>query len=252
MIRSVLLLALLVTTTIGCQDMRTPATSLYDQGFLSLVYGQRAEAIRFYRKASDKGHAKSKVALGILDDGGSVMSNLHLALTDPSRGQSDWYELALGSLEEDVANGDEDAKIMLAIMLERGLGGSPDPERATSLLQEEPRSAEDDFWLGWIFERRGYFPLAKKFYTSAAQDGVATAYTSLALMYMEGRGVESSFGTAMALLRVAYDRGDRGAGELYESYLNKAVRSAALGDTKALRNLEQFRRTGLREYTMSG
>jgi TPR repeat protein len=188
----------------------------------------------------------------MLDDGGSVMPNLLLALTDPTRGESDWYALALESLEDDVRDGDAQARIMLAIMLERGLGITRNPERAVSLLSQEPRTAEDDYWLGWVFEHRGVFESANRYYTIAARDGISSAFTSLGLLYMDGRGVPANFGTAMALFRVGYDRGDRTAGDLYESFLNSAVRGAALGNPRSIRQLEQFRQTGLREYTMSG
>ena len=240
---------LILTILPACQRPPVATNVLFEKAYGLQITGNKSDAIALYKRAARAGHAGAMLALGILDDGGTVRTNLVLALTDSSRGQSRWFQDAAPALEILAASGNEEARIMLAIMLERGIGIQASPSRAVGILQAAPRTALSDYWLGWLFERRGEYESAAAFYRRASRDGVPAGYTALGLMHMNGRGVQASFGTGMALLRVGYDRGHLSAGDLYSSYLTSTEQQAAMGNIESLRHLDEFRRAGLDELT---
>ena len=182
---------------------RTDATVAYSQGN-KYYYGQGVtknyqEAIMWYRKAADQGHALSQLMLGyIYDSGEGVRENDQEAVR--------WYKLA-------AEQGNVEAQHSLGYMHANGLGIPKNDQEAVKWyrLAAEQGHAEAQYSLGRHYANdrsigRSYVE-AVKWYRLAAEQGHAEAQYSLGWHYASRAGVIQNYAEAVKWYRLAAEQG---------------------------------------------
>ncbi|MBW2293954.1 MAG: sel1 repeat family protein [Deltaproteobacteria bacterium] len=159
-----------------------------------------AQALEWYTRAADAGHAQSQSALGRL-----LVNGFGLAEPDFEAGRR-WLELA-------IEHGDSSAVYNLGMVYERGQGVPVDLVRAISLFR---RAADLGLLnaqnaLGRAYESGMGVEVdleeALRWYQSAAEQGFAVAQYTLGDIYQNGKGVERDAAEAVTWFRLAAEQG---------------------------------------------
>jgi TPR repeat protein len=162
--------------------------------------GQREEAVRLYRDASNRGNLRAMVSLGLITEtGDGVPKDLPTALA--------LYERA-------AAGGSPDGAINLAVALMEGTGVKRDVPRAVALLTQASRtgSAIATYNLGVLAQQgvTGNPASAIDYFRRATALGDPRGYLAAAILLDEGRGLRKDPAAAaeMLLQGVALDSGE--------------------------------------------
>ena len=180
------------------------------QAFLGFMYSNGrgvqqdyGEAIRWYRRSAEQGHALGQSNLG-------VMYSTGRGVRQDAAEAARWYRR---SAEQGHSLGQNN----LGIMYRDGRGVSRNDTEAVRWFR---RSAEQGRTsaqanLGWMYKNgRGVLQddaEAVRWYRLAAEQGHADAQFTLGNMYRAGQGVAQNDGTAVAWFRRAADQGQIGA-----------------------------------------
>jgi len=158
------------------------------------------EAVKWFRKAADQGHAPAQSNLGVAYDKGEGVPQDYAAAVS-------WYRRA-------ADQGEAGAQYNLGLMYEGGLGVPQDYGEAVEWFRQAADqghpSAQSE--LGQMYDRGAGVSQddaeAAKWYRQAADQGNVNARFALASMYEHGRGVPQDFAEAATWLREAADQGD--------------------------------------------
>jgi len=157
-----------------------------------------SEAVKWYRKAAEQGHAVGQRCLGICCEyGKGVQKDMAEALK--------WYRKAADQGDADALNG-------LGICYEYGKGVGKDMAEAAKWYR---KSAELGYapaqsnlgrccYNGWGVEKD--FAEAVKWYRKAAEQGIANARYGLGLCYESGNGVEKNIAEAVKWYSLAAEQ----------------------------------------------
>ncbi len=158
-----------------------------------------AEALRYYARAAELGHAPANFNLGMMHELG--------------RGTPRDLKGAFGYYLKAAESGFAPAQFNVGNMYANGIGTGQDYFEAAIWFRQaaERNVPEAQYNLGLAYELgRGLSrdeTLAQKWYRSASEQGYARARYNLALMIEEGRGSTSDEATAALLYRAAAEQG---------------------------------------------
>ncbi|MCA3370936.1 MAG: SEL1-like repeat protein [Roseomonas sp.] len=172
------------------------------QAWLGRVFsatGLHADAVAFYRRAAELGHAWAQNSMGVVLANGRGLSR------DDTRA-AQWYLLA-------ADQGYAEAQNNLGVMIQNGRGVTRDDARA---VQWYERAADQgDAWgqnnLGWMLANGRGVPQddakAVQWYRRSANQGNSWAQHNLGFMLQHGRGVARNEAQAVQWYRRAADQG---------------------------------------------
>ena len=185
------------------------AEELYKKGQKLYNQNNYQEAVIWYLKAAELGHAAAQNYLGFLyEKGWGVAQDFSEAVK--------WYRKAA---EQDYAS----AQHNLGLCYENGKGVTRDYNEAVRWYRKaaEQGKAKAQCNLGWCYEMGNGvnkdYNEAVKWYRKAAEQGHAIAQNNLGLCYYYGRGVAINKQEAKRWFQKAADQGNQDAKE----YLNK-------------------------------
>ncbi len=154
------------------------------------------EAFRYYRLATERGHADAQYCLGILC-GQTIDRN---------------KQEAADLLKLSAKQGHAAAQSLLSVMYTAGLGIEKNEEKATHWREQSAErgypSAQDD--LGLILLSQGgeqNDQRAFRYFRLAAKQGLASAQYHIGAMYENGRGVKKNIPLALRWYKLAAERG---------------------------------------------
>jgi len=194
------------------------AKDAYERGenyrYARYGFGQDyAEAVKWYRKAAEQGHARAQYALGFMYESGR-------GVTQDDSEAVKWYRKA-------AEQGDASAQSNLGLMYESGRGVTKDDSEAVKWYRKAAKqgNANAQFALGVMYQNgRGVTKddsEAVKWYRKAAKQGNANAQSNLGVCYEDGRGVLQDYAEAVKWYRKAAEQGHAHAqcnlGLVYES-----------------------------------
>jgi len=216
--------------------------------------GSSLDALNFYQRAAGLGHARALLIVAHHEASNTFPASLADAAVAEPVASSREYESALAALLQLGDAGDAEALMLAGLMTFVGYGTEPDSTQGRALLvnSAELGSAEAPFWLAWTLERDHRYRDAATEYERAIAMGYAPAFVELAMLHIDGRLAGESYARGMAMLRVAHERGDTRAGELFLGLLERTERSAANGNTLAKERLREMQLTGLLEVSYVG
>ena len=205
-----------------------------------------SEAVKWYRKAAERGDATGQVNLGYMYKNGlGVEKDFSEAVK--------WYRMA-------AEQGDADGQTKLGYMYRDGLGVEKDYSEALKWyrMASEQGDADGQVNLGYMYHvglgvEKDYNE-AMKWYRLSAEQGNVTGQVSLGYMFERGIGVEKNYSEAAKWYRLAAEQGEALAqynlgvmhqnGYGVETDLTKAKywleKAAAQGFEYAKQALEQF------------
>jgi TPR repeat protein len=185
-----------------------------------------AEAVRWYRRAADQGHATARFRLAVAFSEGRGVAKDDAECVR-------WARLA-------AEQGYPPAQMKLGWMYTRGRGVARDDREAVvwyrrAAEQEDPAAQNN---LGWMYETGRGVPRddgeAVLWYRRAAEHNQAPALCNLAGMYARGRGVARNDLEAVRLYQLSAERGyPRGQYNLGVMYTER--RGGLAGDEEAAR-----------------
>tara|TARA_R110002072_G_scaffold156742_1_gene307269 strand:+ start:4565 stop:5863 length:1299 start_codon:yes stop_codon:yes gene_type:complete len=162
-----------------------------------------AQAVTWYRKAADQGHAKAQYNLGVMyAKGEGVPQDYKQAVT--------WYRKA-------ADQGNAEAQNNLGLIYASGKGVPQDDKQAMRWFRKaaDQGYAVAQITLGLMYSLGKGVPQDDKqavtWYRKAADQGNASAQSKLALKYYSGKGVPLDYKQAMTWYRKAADQGDADA-----------------------------------------
>ncbi|WP_454997748.1 tetratricopeptide repeat protein, partial [Capnocytophaga granulosa] len=219
---------------------------MYKKGKESEEIGDYAEAVKWYRKAAEQGHAGAQKNLGGMYQNGQGVSQDYLEAVK-------WYKKA-------AEQGSVEAQTNLGWLYDEGKGVSQDYSKAVKWYREAAKQgyAEAQTNLGWMYENgKGVsqdYPEALKWYWEAAKQGYAEAQTNLGWMYEKGKGIPKNYSEAVKWYRKAAEQGEATAqnnlGAMYQEGigvskdLSEAVKwyqkAAKQGEKTAQENLKKL------------
>ena len=167
------------------------------------------EAVKWYRKAAEQGHAAAQYNLGVCYRNGIGIS------TDESEAVK-WYRKA-------AEQGHAAAQYKLGVCYRNGRGVPTDESEAVKWYRNaaEQGHARAQFNLGWCYRNGRGIPTdeseAVKWYRKAAEQGHAAAQFDLGWCYENGRGVSKDESEAVKWYRKAAEQGDDSAIKALES-----------------------------------
>lgn len=219
-----------------------------------LEAGAPDAALEFYQRAALGGNARAMLVMA--DHGAStkIPSRLVEAVLREPVVSTRAHESALEALGTAGRNGDAEALLLAGLMTFVGYGITADSVSGREMLVDatDLGNAEASFWLGWTFENDDRYREAAAAYEQAISMGHEPALVELAMLHVNGRLVGESFARGMAMLRVAHERGDTRAGELFLRLLERTEQSAASGSALARERLSDMRLTGFQEVSWHG
>ena len=204
------------------------------------------QAVDFFRKAAEQGHATAQFNLGVCyDHGQGVAQDYNEAVK--------WYRKA-------VEQGYASAQYNLGVCYDNGRGVAQDYNEAVKWYRKaaEQGHATAQYNLGVCYENgQGVaqdYKEAVKWYRKAAEQGDADAQYNLGYCYKNGRGVAKDYNEAVKWYRKAAEQGESYAqnnlGVCYENGqgvpkdLQKAIelyrKSAEQGNELAIENLKRL------------
>ena len=161
------------------------------------------EAVKWYSKAAEQGHAAAQNYLGVcLHEGKGVEKNYEEAVI--------WYRKA-------AEQGYATAQNNLGLCYEFGRGVEKNYEEAVKWYTKaaEQGHAKAQFFLGWCYEKgqgvEKNYEEAVKWYTKAAEQGNAYAQFNLGWCYDNGQGVEKNLEEAVKWYTKAAKQGHASA-----------------------------------------
>ncbi len=158
------------------------------------------EAIKWFRKAAERGDAKGQNALGVMYDNGD-------GVTQDYKEAVKWYTKA-------AEQGDAMGQRNLGTMYDDGNGVPQDYVEAVKWYRKaaEQGDAFGQLFLGTMYDEGNGVPQdyveAVKWYRKAAEQGDASGQCFLGVMYENGRGVPKDYNEAVKWYRKAAEQGD--------------------------------------------
>ena len=198
--------------------------SAYDEGLA--VTQDNEQAVSWYRKAADQGHAIAQSNLGWMYDKGH-------GVAQSDREAVKWYRKAA---DQGYANGQKN----LGTMYHSGRGVAQSDREAVKWYRKaaDQGNADAQDNLGLAYQNgRGVAQSdreAVKWYRKAADQGDRDAQSNLGWMYHSGRGVAQSDREAVKWYRMAADQGDAGA-QLNLGWMYEHGRGVAQSDREAVK-----------------
>lgn len=164
------------------EDVETPfpGSGKYDIGLGILV--SRREAIKWYRKAADRGNANAQFNLGVLYTTGDTNNPAEAAK---------WYQKA-------AVQGHANAQFKLAVMHKHGIGTPVNHEEAIRWYQKAAGQGhcEAQFNLGLIYydgsDKEANYKEAIKYFQKSAEQGYAKAQFNMGVMVFNGQGTPAN------------------------------------------------------------
>ena len=183
------------------------AQTLYERGE-SYYYGEGvtqdyAEAVRWYRKAAELGHAQAQNDLGYCYDNGQGVSQNH---TEAAK----WYRKA-------AEQGYDAAQYNLGCCYEDGKGVTKNLAEAVRWYRKAAEQGDDAAQnsLGYCYFNGDGVPQnsteAAKWFRKAAEQGYAAAQYNLGFCYNNGEGVAENYAEAVKWFRKAAKQGNKDA-----------------------------------------
>ncbi len=163
------------------------------------VRQDKSEAVKWYRKAAEQGHATAQYNLG-------CMYNLGEGVREDDSEAVKWYRKA-------AEQGNSWAQYILGNMYYDGEGVEKDKSEAVKWYRKaaEQGNAVAQNWLGFMYYNgdgvRQDKSEAVKWYRKAAEQGNASAQSRLGCMYNLGEGVREDQSEAVKWLRKAAEQG---------------------------------------------
>ncbi len=171
------------------------------------------EAIKWFRKAAERGDAKGQNVLGVMYENG--------------QGVPQDYAEAIKWFRKAAEQGDANGQNNLGIMYENGHGVPEDYAEAVRWYRKaaEQGDANGQLFLGTMYDDGNGVPQdyveAIKWYRKAAEQGDASGQCYLGGMYENGHGVPQDYKEAVKWYRKAAEQGDadgqNNLGIMYES-----------------------------------
>jgi uncharacterized protein len=207
----------------GDKNAQFSLGTLYDPefNFSKLTKPDVTQAIAWYTKAAEQGHALAQANLGLYfrDDKFGVPQNLATAVF--------W-------LEKSAAQGERVGERGLADRYRTGTGVAKDPVRALELYRSAANKGDADAesWVGDAYENgwggvRKDWSEALKWYVKAADQGDAWAQMNVGEAYLKGDGLRRDPSRAFDLLQRAAQQNQSGAqyylGTMYDQGLATAA-----------------------------
>jgi TPR repeat protein len=212
------------------------------EGVAAEKRGDYAEAVKWYRKAADRGYAEAQFNLGIMyeerrapDLDKEADANVSYAL-DLCEAEH-WFRLAA---EQGYAKAQSKLGFLLYDPYFDAKAVEWAVERAVEAtkwlrLAADQGYAEAQYYLGQMYHTGQGVPQdyaeATKWFCLAADQGYAEAQLNLGMMYDEGRSVPQDYGEAEKWFRLAAEQGNA------KAQFNLAYRAAERGDPDARFNL---------------
>lgn len=170
------------------------------------------EAIKWYRKAAEQGHAKAlkKLELVLNGEGNKQVSN------DKNSGNSQYDNIEISELKElfeQARFGDLNAQFYLGKAYAKGKDVPQDYKEAVKWYRKaaEQGNASAQNNLGFAYAKGKGVPQdykeAVKWYRKAAEQGEASAQYNLGLAYAKGDGIQQDYKGAVKWYRKAAEQG---------------------------------------------
>ena len=212
----------------------TPSEA-YSKGVAAYNKKDYPEAVKWYRKAAEQGHARAQCDLGFCYDRGYGVSqswseavkwyrkaaeqgqvnaqhNLGWCYYN-GKGVSQSYYEAVKWYRKAAEQGHADAQCNLGLCYENGYGVSQSWSEAVKWYRKaaEQGNASAQCNLGWCYEfgkgvSQSYYE-AVKWYSKAADQGNASAQCNFGWCYYNGKGVSQSYYEAVKWYRKAAEQG---------------------------------------------
>lgn len=216
--------------------------------------GSSIDALDFYQQSARLGNARALLVVAHHEASDKFPASLADAAVAEPVASNRGHDSALAALLQLGHQGDAEALMLAGLMTFVGYGTGPDSVQGRALLTDatDLGSAEAPFWLAWTLERGNRYQDAAMHYERAIAMGYEPAFVELAMLHIDGRLADESFARGMAMLRVAHERGDTRAGQLFVGLLERTERSAANGSTLAKERLRAMKLTGLQEVSFIG
>jgi len=153
----------------------------FSKGLNAYSGGDYVEALKWFRRAAEQGHAGAQSNLGFMYDTGDGVPQDYAEAAK-------WYHHA-------ADNGDAEAQFAIGSMYRNGQGVPQDYVEAVKWLRRaaEQGHVDAEFNLGLMYRNGQGVPQdhaeAVKWFQSAAEQGHAGAQNNLGLMYRKGEGV---------------------------------------------------------------
>jgi TPR repeat protein len=190
-----------------------------------------AEAVKWYHKAAEQGHANAQFSLGVCFMNGQGVAK------DPVEAMK-WYRKA-------IEHGHPDAQFSLGGCFKIGQGVAEDPVEAVKWYRKaaEQGHAKAQFNLGWcLMNGQGVAmdPVeAVKWYRKASDHELVIAQFNLGWCFMNGEGVAKDLEEAAKWFQKAADQGSTGA----RQRLDEVIRQIPEWRDKSSALTEQFHAT---------
>ncbi|MGR3174050.1 MAG: tetratricopeptide repeat protein [Candidatus Scalindua sp.] len=174
---------------------KTEVTEQYTKGLNYYKQGNYKEAIKWYRKAAEQGHAEAQNSLGIM--------------YIKEQGVEQDYKEAVKWCRKAAKQEYLQAQYNLGIMYSKGLGTEQNYNKAVKWYRKaaERGYAQSQTILGLMYSKgQGVeqdYKEAVKWYRKAAKQGYVKAQFNLGVMYSEGHGVEQNNKEAVKWYRKA-------------------------------------------------
>jgi len=180
-------------------DREADAVERYRQGWFAYNQGNFAEALQFFGKAAEQGHANAQNNLGVMYANGRGVSQ------DEAEAVK-WYS-------QSAAQGNALAQSNLADMYFNGRGVSKDDKEAVVWYKKaaDQGNSVAQFNLGVMYANG--FGIAKndteavKWYRKAAENSISNAQAGIGIMYQYGRGIAKDEEEAVKWYRRAAEQG---------------------------------------------
>lgn len=176
---------------------------MFEKGMAAELSSDYQEALKWYRKAAELGHAEAQFNLGEMYVLGKGVSN-------------DYYEAANWFLKS-AEQGNVGAQIYLGMMYDGGDGVSQDDSEAAKWFQKAAEQGDEhaQFTIGLRYKRgEGVaqdYHAAAKWFRKAAEQGLDLSQYVLGEMYYNGEGVTQDYYEAVKWFRMAAEQGNVGA-----------------------------------------
>jgi len=185
------------------------AVRQYNMGVVSMEREEYENAVRYFRKAAEQGHAPAQNNLGVCyENGKGVEKDVYEAVKWYRKAAEQRYVLAQYNLGVCYAN---------------GAGVEKDMDEAVKWIRKaaEQKYAPAQFGLGVCYANGAGverdMEKAVKWYRKAAEQGLAPAQYNLGVCYISGAGVVPNKQEAMKWLRKAAKQGHPQAKEILEN-----------------------------------